>query len=82
MSLAETLTQMREGAAKRIPEPAAAIMHRATEDLRQSGILDGVIKIGDRLPDFTLINQQGTPVSSLALRNAGPMVLTVFRGSW
>ncbi len=82
MSLAETLTRMRDGAAKRIPAPAAELMHRATEDLRQSGILDKVIKVGDRLPDFTLINQEGAPVSSLALRNAGPLVLTVFRGSW
>ncbi len=82
MSLAETLTTMREAASKKMPEAAANIMHRATEDLRQSDILDKVVKVGDKLPDFTLINQVGEPVSSLALRNAGPLVLTVFRGSW
>ncbi|MEM1433243.1 MAG: hypothetical protein AAGG11_04250 [Pseudomonadota bacterium] len=82
MTLAEQLTKIRDGAASRIPEAAQTIMHRATEDLRASGILDRVIRVGDRLPDFTLLNQTGTPISSLTLRNAGPLVLTVFRGSW
>ena len=57
-------------------------MHRATADLRASGIMDHVIKVGDRLPLFTLKNAFGKEVRSEDLLAAGPLVLTVFRGSW
>jgi hypothetical protein len=29
-------------------------MHRATEELRSSGIMDNILKAGDRAPDFIL----------------------------
>jgi hypothetical protein len=57
-------------------------MHRATDDLRSSGILDGVIKVGDRLPPFALNNAFGQEARSPELLASGPLVLTVFRGTW
>jgi hypothetical protein len=45
MTLAERLDTIRQGADKRIPADKRAIMHRATDDLRASGIMDGVIKV-------------------------------------
>jgi hypothetical protein len=80
--LAERLARIQEGANKRIPPDKRAIMHRATDDLRASGIMDGVIKVGDRLPDFALKNSHGQAVRSADLLVKGPLVLTVFRGSW
>jgi hypothetical protein len=44
--LADRLDTIRQGADKRIPPDKRTIMHRATDDLRASGILDGVIKVG------------------------------------
>jgi hypothetical protein len=82
MSLAERLDSIRAGAATRVPPEQRALMSRATEELRHSGILDGVIKPGAKLPDFALANAQGTTVRSDALLAQGPLVLTVFRGSW
>ena len=80
--LAEQLETFRQGADKRIPPDKRAIMHRATADLRASGIMDRVIKVGDRLPPFTLKNGSGQAVRSADLLATGPLVLTVFRGSW
>ena len=82
MSLEERLASIREGAKRRIPPDQAAIMVRATENLRRSGILERVPKIGDRLPEFALKNVFGEEVRSADLLNRGPLVLTVFRGSW
>jgi hypothetical protein len=82
MTLAERLDTIRQGADKRIPPDKRAIMHRATDDLRASGILDGVIKVGDPLPPFALKNAFGEEVRSPELLANGPLVLTVFRGSW
>ena len=82
MTLAEKLTAIREAGAKRIPAEKRAVMGQATQDLRASGIMDGVIKVGDALPAFALQNQNGVEVSSAGILSKGPMVLTVFRGSW
>ena len=82
MSLAERLDTIRQGADKRIPPDKRAIMHRATDDLRASGILSGVIKVGDPLPPFALKNAFGQEIGSSELVARGKLVLTVFRGSW
>ncbi len=82
MLLSEKLAQIREKAAQAIPADKQVIMHRATEDLGNSGIVDSVIAVGQKLPAFTLLNQSGIPTSSSILHDSGPMVLTVFRGSW
>ena len=82
MTLAERLDTIRQGADKRIPPDKRVIMHRATDDLRASGILEGAIKVGDRLPPFALQNAFGQEVRSSELLANGPLVLTVFRGTW
>ena len=82
MMLAERLDTIRQGADKRILPDKRAIMHRATDDLRSSGILDGVIKEGDPLPRFALKNAFAEEVRSSELLANGALVLTVFRGSW
>jgi len=82
MALEDTLRGIREASAKRIPADKAAIMHRATEELRASGIMDRVIKVGDRLPSFALPNAYGQEVLSGDLLVRGPLVLTFFRGAW
>lgn len=58
------------------------IFHRATEDLRQSGLAERALKTGDRAPAFTLNNQDGNSISSAALLAKGPLVITFFRGHW
>lgn len=82
MSLAEKLAAIREGAVKRVPAEQRETMGRATQELKASGILDGVIKVGDTLPPFSLENQNKQTVHSGDLLAGGPLVLTVFRGSW
>ena len=82
MTLAETLQGIRQASAKRIPPERAAIMHRATEELRTSGIMDRVVQIGDKLPAFALPNAYGQEVRSADLLAKGPLVLTFFRGTW
>ena len=82
MSLEDKLAAVRDGAAKRIPPDRLAIMHDATKRLRQSGIMDRVIKLGAKAPNFTLNDQNGSPVTLSALTARGPVVMSVFRGFW
>jgi len=82
MSLEQKLAATRAASASRIPADRQAIMHRATEDLRKSGILDRIVRVGAKMPDFELANHDGRRVSSRELLDGGPMVLSFFRGSW
>jgi hypothetical protein len=82
MALEDALRSIREASAKRMPPERAAVMHRATEALRASGIMDRVIKVGDKLPGFALPNAHGQQVRSVDLLAKGPLVLTFFRGAW
>jgi len=82
MSLEQKLAALRAAVETRIPPDKAAIMHRATDDLRKSGILDRIVKVGARMPSFALANHDGRQVSSQDLLARGPLVLSFFRGSW
>lgn len=82
MSLADKLAATRAASAGRIPPDRQAIMHRATEDLRKSGILDRIVPVGKPAPAFELANHDGRRVASAELLAGGPMVLSFFRGSW
>ena len=82
MSLQTKLDAMKAAAKTRIPPEAQAVMQRAIEDVRASGILARVPKLGEAAPDFTLANEAGQPVSLQALRARGPVVLSFYRGRW
>jgi hypothetical protein len=82
MSLEDKLAAIREMAKTRQPPEVRAVMHRAIEDLRASGIVDRIAKIGSIAPDFTLPNAAGQPVSLAGLRAQGPVVVSFYRGRW
>jgi peroxiredoxin len=50
--------------------------------LKANGITDQALKESDRAPDFILPDANGRLVSSLELREKGPMVISFFRGDW
>lgn len=65
-----------------VPREAIAVMHRATDELRSSGIMDRVPKVGDRAPDFVLPDYEGKLFDSQAARRTGPLVVSFYRGVW
>ena len=82
MSLEDKLAELRAASAKRMPEEVRNTMAQAVQELRESGIMDGVIKVGDTLPPFALKNSAGETVCSDDLLAQGTLVLSVFRGHW
>jgi hypothetical protein len=65
-----------------VPREAVEKMHRATAELKASGIEDRALKVGDRGPTFTLFNQDHVRVASIDLPREGPLVISFFRGHW
>jgi hypothetical protein len=82
MGLQEKLDDMRKKLESNIPPEALTVMHRATEDLLQSGIMDQVLTKGDQAPEFTLPDERGNMVNTLVLLNEGPLVVSFYRGVW
>jgi hypothetical protein len=82
MKLQQRLDRIREGFEKRAPPEVLAVMHRATEDLRRSGIAGRALKEGLVAPAFELRDSAGRSVGLGDLLKRGPVVLTFFRGHW
>jgi hypothetical protein len=64
------------------PHDVIETMHRATAELKATGIEERAIKVGDHAPAFTLFNQDHVRVSSADLLQRGPLVVNFFRGHW
>jgi hypothetical protein len=64
------------------PREAIEMMHRATAQLKASGIEEAALIVGDRAPSFTSFNQDHVPVASTEFLREGPLVVSFFRGHW
>jgi len=82
MKLQQRLDRIRQGFEKQAPPQAVALMHRAKDDLRHSGISDRALNERQPAPSFELENSRGSRVSLSGLLERGPVVLTFFRGHW
>jgi len=82
MTLQDKLNEYKAQFESTLPPEAIAIMHRATDDLRRSGIMERVLKIADHAPEFALPNAQGQILSSAQLLEKGPLVVSFYRGVW
>ena len=82
MSLKQKLDTMKRQAAENIPSKTLSEMLAATNQLRESGILNGIIKPNSLLPAFKLRNQDGIEITSNELLAEKNLVITIFRGHW
>jgi peroxiredoxin len=57
-------------------------MDRATEELIASRLKESALWEGDRVADFILPDVHGEPVRLQSLLDAGPVVISFYRGGW
>jgi hypothetical protein len=81
-TIAEKLTERREASRARVSAETLQIMSDATETLRESGIVEGALNVGDKIPKFVLNDAMGNPVNIEDLLADGPLVITFYRGGW
>jgi hypothetical protein len=82
MTLREELSALKARLESGRPPEVIARMHRAVDELRESGAVSRVLKAGDLAPAFTLPNADERPISSQALLAQRPLVVTFYRGRW
>jgi len=82
MSLNKQLEEMRQESWGKWDPDNRAIVERANRDLQESGILDRIMKTGEKAPDFTLTDANGALISLCGLLEKGAVVLSFYRGHW
>ena len=82
MTLQEKLNDLKANFEKSAPKEALKIMHRATSDLNNSGIMDGLAKTGVTAPEFELKDNDEKVIRLKDFLAKGPLVLSFYRGKW
>jgi peroxiredoxin len=65
-----------------VPHSVIETMHKATAELKASGLAERAKKVGDKAPTFSLKDPEGNIVSSEDLLKKGPLVISFYRGVW
>jgi peroxiredoxin len=65
-----------------VPYSVIQTMHRATAELKATGLAQRAKKVGDKAPTFALKDPDGNLVSSKELLAKGPLVVSFYRGVW
>ena len=55
---------------------------RAVDEVRASGMLQHMLRVGSAAPAFDLADQNGNTFNSAALLASGPLVILLLRGRW
>jgi len=82
MNLQKKLDAMKQEAIATKPPEIMRPLQEETKKLVESGVADKAIKVGDRLPDFSLTDTNGNVVSSQEVLAQGPLALSFYRGIW
>jgi len=82
MKLQEQMDAFKKSFVEQVPEQALEIMERSGKKLRDSGIANQALRVGEKAPGFSLSNTLKTEVTLSELLKNGPVVLSFFRGRW
>lgn len=80
------LDEFRENMQKQMPKEAwdygERLGNEMTAEVVRRGAMEKVLKVGDKIPKFTMNDAFGNPVSSKSLLKKGPTVFVFYRGAW
>jgi len=82
LSLAAQLEELTTKLRALVPAQRLAIVERAVEELKSSGLAGRALKAGDQAPAFELPDGDGLVWRSADLLQRGPLVLVFYRGRW
>ena len=82
MSLKALLEETVAASVNKIPPEAMAVIVQSSAELDAKGVGNSALKAGDTLPDATLTDANGKPVSIASLLEKGPLIINFYRGGW
>lgn len=81
-SLSTLLEERSKASAAKASDEKKKIYAEGITDVKNSGILEKALNVGEKAPNFTLNNALNKPVSLYDELKNGPVVLTWYRGGW
>jgi peroxiredoxin len=82
MNLKEELGAFAQQMSENAPQEVLNTMGTEIGKLANSGIMDTALKVGDKAPEFELIDSDGDVVSLSNLTKKGNVVISFNRGNW
>jgi peroxiredoxin len=82
MTLRQEIDAFVADSASRIPPDVIAKLQQSIDQVRESGVVERALGVGDLAPDFALPNALGRPVALADLLQHGPLILSFYRGVW
>lgn len=82
MNLEQELKKVHEQFLKNAPKDVLDTLKEASEKLAQDKIEEKALKVGDKIPAFSLKNAVGKIINSKDLLAKGPLVINFYRGGW
>ena len=82
LPLAVQLQTIRENTEKYVAPATLAIHERAIAQLRGERIAERALQPGSPAPQFSLLDQHSTAISSTGLLKSGKLAIVFFRGRW
>lgn len=81
-SFREQLTATKENFAKNAPKELLDMFDTHEQELKESEIINHALKVGDKIPDFSLPNALGKMVNIQSLMTKKWLVISFYRGQW
>ena len=82
MSLKQNIENFQEEALPQMKSHVLETLFKGVEDLKAGKIEKNALKVGDKMPSFTLPDAKGKEISSDKLLEHGSLVLSFYRGGW
>ena len=82
LSLAQQLDELTAKLRALVPQERLAVVDRAVDEVRRSGVAGRALQAGDRAPEFELPDGDGMLWRSEDLLRGGPLAIVFYRGRW
>ncbi|MDN5422440.1 MAG: AhpC/TSA family protein [Chryseobacterium sp.] len=81
-SLAQQIDKLNHTLSSQLPIEVLQAFQKSIEELKTSNLEKNSLKIGDKMPEFSLPNTVGQMISSREILKKEKMILTFYRGNW
>lgn len=82
MNLATELAAFKDAFIARVPKERSQMIQRHIDQSRRDAVAANALRLGDRAPEFALLNQAGERVELAARLKRGAVIVTFYRGGW
>lgn len=80
--LANQIEELNENLAQQLPAEVLEIFGKSIQDLKAENMEESSISIGEKFPDFSLLNSNGKVIVLKELLKNGKVIVAFFRGNW